>query len=129
MHLVFLSLLLLSPFSASSVKENPLFDAYSTEISIKQENQRLDNFAIQLKNSPGSRALIVFFSQDEQSARSVKVRARRAVKYLVKTRGIDPSKVVMRYDGPCRPNQILLYLLYTNEADPAADKYCPKPTK
>lgn len=127
MHHVFLSLLLLTLFSAGPVRESPLFDAYSTSISIKQENGRLDNYAIQLKNAPDSRSLIVAFSENEQSAAAVKARARRAVRYLVKTRGINPSKIVMRYDGPCRPNQILLYLLYPNQVDPPPDRYlCPR---
>ena len=124
MHLIFLSVLLLTPLLSSAVKENPLFDAYHTSISIKEENQRLDNYAIQLKNSPGSRALIVVYSENEQSASSVKTRARRAVRYLVKTHGLDPAKVVMRYDGACKHDEILLYLFFPNETDPPPDTTC-----
>jgi hypothetical protein len=124
MHLVFLSLLLLTPLLSSAVRDSPVFDAYSTSISIKQENARLDNYAIQLKNSPSSRGIIIAYSEDEQSAPSVKARARRAVRYLVKTRGIDAAKVVMRYDGVCRPNQLVLYLLYPDQVDPTPDPTC-----
>lgn len=123
MRLVFLSLLLLAPLP-NSVRENPVFDAYSTRISIKQENERLDNYAIQIKNAPDSRAVIVVYSEDEQSAASVKARARRAVKYLVKTRGLDPAKVAMRYFGACRPNQIVLYVLYPDQLNPTPDATC-----
>jgi len=66
--------LLLTPLLSSAAKENPLFDAYYTSISIKQENQRLDNYAVQLKNSPGSRALIVVYSENEQSTPAAKAR-------------------------------------------------------
>ena len=125
MHLIFLSVLLLTPLLSSAVKENPLFDAYHTSISIKEENQRLDNYAIQLKNSPGSRALIVVYSENEQSTPAAKARARRAVRYLVKTRGLEPARVVMRFEGACsRHNQILLYLFYANEADRPPDPKC-----
>jgi len=125
MQLVLLSFLLLTPLLSSSVRENPLFDRYYTSISIKQENERLDNYAIQLKNGPGSRALIVVYSENEQSTPAAKARARRAVRYLVKTHGLDPARVVMRFEGACsRHNQILLYLYYPNEADRPPDPEC-----
>ena len=123
MHLVFLSLLLFIPLLSSPVKENPLFDVYDTRISIKQQNARLDNYAIQLKNAPGSRGILVVYSANEHSAPSAKASARRAIRYLVKTRGLDSSRVVMRYDGPCKQNMILLYVLYSNETDPGHNPY------
>jgi len=123
MHLVFLSFLLVTPLLSSSVRENPLFDVYDTSISIKQQNTRLDNYSIQIKNAPGSRAVIVVYSEDEHSAQSAKASARRAVRYLVKTRGLDPSRVVMRYDGLCKQNMILLYVIYQNESDPGHNPY------
>jgi hypothetical protein len=72
MQLVFLLFLVLRPFFADI---NPVFDEYDTRISIKQENGRLDNYAIQIKNSPGSRALIVVYAENEKTTR-------RAMKYL-----------------------------------------------
>jgi len=116
--------LLLIPLLPIAPDENPLFDRYSTSISIKQEHERLDNYAIQLKNSPGSRALIIVYAENEKTAASVKARARRAVEYLVKTRGLNRVRVVWRYDGACKQNEILLYLLFPNEVDPSPDTKC-----
>src|ERR1044072_4542216 len=87
-----------------SVDIGPVFDEYDTRISIKQENERLDNYAIQVKTSPGSRALIVVYAEKEETAATVKARARRAMKYLVKTRGVDPARVAWRYEAVCREN-------------------------
>ena len=121
-----LALLLLAGFVSSSAeaKENPLFDSYYTLISIKAENARLDNYAAQLRNAPLGRAVIVVYAGSENTVRSAKARALRAVRYLVKTRGVDPSRVVWRYDAACGHEEILLYLLYPNEADPTPDTKC-----
>lgn len=124
MHLVCLFFLLCTVNPSSSADVGPLFDTYDTRISIEAENERLDNYAIQLKNSPGSRALLVVYAANEDTAASVKARARRAVRYLVKTRGVNAARVAWRYDGACKNNLILLYHLYPNEADPARDTTC-----
>ena len=126
MHFIFLSVLLLAPLFSSAVRENPLFDVYDTKISIAEENARLDNYAVQIKNSTGGRGLIVVYSESDHNAPAVKARARRAVKYLVKTRGVDPAKVVMRYDAACGYNHILLYLFFENQADPPPDTKCSR---
>src|SRR5215212_6257744 len=99
MHLVSLLFLLLTPLLSSYARENPLFDRYYTSISIKQENARLDNYAFQLKNAPDSRALIIVYAETEHTVASAKARVRRAVTYLVKTRGLRPARVMWRYDG------------------------------
>src|SRR5215218_2616252 len=124
MPLVSLIFLLLTPFLSSSPDLGPLFDAYSTGISIKQENGRLDNYAIQLKSSPEIRALIVVYAESENSGRSGRARARRAVRYLVKTRRLNPARIVWRFEGVCKHNVIFLYLLYPTDADPPRDTTC-----
>jgi hypothetical protein len=118
MQLVFLLLLVLS------VDIGPVFDEYDTRISIKQENERLDNYAIQLQYSPSSRALIVVYAENKKTAASVKARARRALKYLVRTRGVDPARVAWRYEAVCRENLIILFHLYPDQADPVRDSKC-----
>ena len=115
---------LLTPFLSSSPDLGPLFDAYSMRISIKQENARLNNYAMQLKSAPDTRALIVVYAENEISATSARARALRAVRYLVKTRGLNPARIVWRFEGVCTRNQILLYLLYADEADPRRDTTC-----
>lgn len=124
MHLIALFLLLVAPFLATAARESPLFDVYSTKISSKQEHGRLDNYAIQLKYDPGSRALILVYAENENSAPATKARARRAVRYLVKTRGLNPARVVWRFEGACKRDEIYLYLLYPNERDPVRDTKC-----
>lgn len=126
MHLAALFLLLLAPFLATAVRESPLFDVYSTKISSKQERERLDNYAIQVKNSPESRALILVYAENENTAPATKARARRAVRYLVKTRGLNPARVVWRFEGACKSDEIHLYLLYPDQRDPARDTTCTR---
>ena len=124
MHLVSLIFLLVTPFLSTAVRDSPRFDAYSTKISIKQENGRLDNYAIQLKNDPNSRGLILVYAENEKTAAATKARARRAAKYLVKTRGLNPARVIWRFEGACKYDEIQLYLLYPTEADPIRDTKC-----
>jgi hypothetical protein len=121
MFVVFLFLLVLKPFPLDT---GPVFDAYDPSISIKQENERLDNFAIQIKNYAGSRGLIAVYAESEKAAASVKARARRAARYLVKTRGVNPVRVMWRYEAACKSNLIILYLLDPDRADPARDTKC-----
>lgn len=121
MYLAFLLLLVLKPFP---VDTGPRFDAYDTSISIKQENERLDNFAIQIKAYRGSRGLIAVYAENGKTAASVKARARRAAMYLVKTRGVDPVRVMWRYEAACKRNEIILYLLDPDRADPPRDINC-----
>lgn len=121
MYVVVLFLLVLQPFPLDT---GPRFDAYDTRISIKQENERLDNYAIQIKNYPGSRGLIAVYAENEKSAASVKARARRAARYLVKTRGVNPARVMWRYEAACKSNLIILYLLDPDRADPERDTKC-----
>jgi hypothetical protein len=122
MYVVFLFLLVLKPFPLDT---GPRFDAYDPSISIKQENERLDNFAIQIKNYAGSRGLIAVYAESEKAAASVKARARRAARYLVKTRGVNPVRVMWRYEAACaKGNLIILYLLDPDRADIPRDTKC-----
>lgn len=122
-HLIALFVAVLVPVSSAALRESPKFDEYYTIIGIKAENKRLDNYAIQLNNSPGSRGIILVYARDETSAKSAQARARRAVKYLVKIRGVDAARVTWKYECACVCNHemISLYLLYPNQADPMSD--------
>ena len=110
---------------SASADLGPLFDRYSTRISFKQEKERLDNYAIQVRNTPHSRALLVVYAKDDDTAKAAKARARRAVNYLVKTRGLSQSIVSWRYEGACaHDGTILLYLLEQRDAVPVPDIKC-----
>ena len=64
--------------------------------SFDDDKARLDNLAIELQNNPTYSAYIIMYQgTDRRSQRSgkVEVLSRRAIDYLVKVRGIDPSRV------------------------------------
>jgi hypothetical protein len=114
-----------SSLSSANARENPLFDRYHTKgFSFKAEKARLNNYAVQLQNAPGSRGLIVVYAESEGAAKSAQARARRAMRYLVRGRGISAERLAWRYERPCGREQILLYLFYPDEADPAPDLKC-----
>ena len=121
MYVAVLFLLVLKPFP---VDTGPVFDAYDPRLSIKQENERLNNFATVIKVYPGSRGLIAVYAENEKTAASVKARARRAARYLVKTRGVNPVRIMWRYEAACKRNVIILYLLDPDRADPPRDTKC-----
>ena len=121
MYVAVLFLLVLKPFP---VDTGPVFDAYDPRISVKQENERLNNFATVIKGYPGSRGLIAVYAENEKTAASVKARARRAARYLVKTRGVNPVRIMWRYEAACKRNVIILYLLDPDRADPPRDTKC-----
>jgi hypothetical protein len=126
MHTLSLGLLLISFVTSSpaATRENPLFDAYYTSIGFAAENARLNNYSILLKDSSGSRGLIVVYAKSERTAKSAQARARRAVRYLVKNRGVNPKRIAWRYERSCGREEILLYLFYPNETDPLPDPKC-----
>ena len=67
------------------------FDEYGN-IAFNDEKARLDNFAIQLQNEPGSQGYIVAYGSCAGEAQK---RADRAKDYLVTTRGIDPGRITI----------------------------------
>jgi hypothetical protein len=73
------------------------FDEYGN-ITFNDEKARLDNYAIQLQNQPGSQGYIIAYGSCEGEAQA---RADRAKDYLVNTRGIDAGRLVT-IDGGCR---------------------------
>jgi hypothetical protein len=67
------------------------FDEYGN-IAFNDEKARLDNFAIQLQNEPGSQGYIVAYGSCAGEAQR---RADRAKDYLVTTRGLDPGRITV----------------------------------
>ena len=126
MRLLTVSLLLLAALLSISARPrgSTLFDHYLTRIGIKAENERLKNFAIQLKNAPNSRGLIVVYAADEKSQKSATARALRAYRFVVNTYGIERGRVVWRYEAVCKNEQILLYLMFQDESIPSRDPKC-----
>jgi hypothetical protein len=85
----------------TSVKPPPpeprRFDEYGN-IRFNDEKARLDNFAIQLQNEPGSTATIIAYGTCSGEGQT---RGDRAKDYLVNTRGIEASRITV-VDGGCR---------------------------
>lgn len=71
------------------------FDEYGALLPLEQEHERLNNFAIQLKNSPGAVGYIVFYPDRGAHAREWRSRAARARRYLIREKRIDPKRVLI----------------------------------
>ena len=110
--------------SVRANRENPLFDTYDIRIGFKAAKKRLNNYAVQLQNGPGSRAVIIVYAESNARAKSVRNHALWITRYLTKNRGIDVNRVVWRYEDACGRDQVLLYLFFSNESDPMRDTKC-----
>jgi len=87
-------------FSVLSKPTQPIctkFDEYS-DLKFNDEKARLDNFAIQLQQQPGTQGYYVIFGSCDGEADQ---RSQRAVDYLVNTRGIDRGRITV-VNGGCR---------------------------
>ncbi len=73
------------------------FDEYGN-IRFNDEKARLDNYAIQLQNQPGSAGTIIVYGT---CAGEGQQRGDRAKDYLVNTRGIEAGRITV-VDGGCR---------------------------
>jgi hypothetical protein len=93
------------------------FDEYG-DIRFNDEKARLDNFAIQLQNQPGSTATIIAYGS---CAGQAQTRADRAKDYLVNTRGIDAGRITT-IDGGCRSDlTVQLWIVPAGATAPTAD--------
>jgi hypothetical protein len=106
---------------STSVKPPPAqpqkFDEYGN-IKFNDEKARLDNFAIQLQNNPGSTATIIVYGS---CAGEAQTRGDRAKDYLVNTRGIDAGRITV-IDGGCRSDlTVQLWIVPAGATAPAAD--------
>ncbi|MFN2530435.1 MAG: Ig-like domain-containing protein [Pyrinomonadaceae bacterium] len=92
------------------------FDEYGN-IRFNDEKARLDNYAIQLQNDPGSTATIIAYGS---CAGEGQTRADRAKDYLVNTRGIEAGRITS-IDGGCRSElTVQLWIVPQGSTAPAA---------
>ena len=90
------------------------FDEYS-DLRFNDEKARLDNFAIQLQQEPGSQGYYVIFGSCDGEADQ---RSTRAIDYLVNNRGIDRGRVTV-VNGGCRETlTVELWICPTGAAAP-----------
>lgn len=95
-----------------------LFDEYGN-IRFNDEKARLDNYAIQLQNEPGSTATIIVYGSCAGEAQQ---RGDRAKDYLVNTRGIEAGRITV-VDGGCRAElKVQLWIVPQGATAPAADE-------
>jgi len=93
------------------------FDEYGN-IKFNDEKARLDNYAIQLQNTPGSAATIIVYGS---CAGEAQARGDRAKDYLVNTRGIEAGRITV-VDGGCRSDLTVQLWVVPQGADaPAVD--------
>jgi hypothetical protein len=103
------------------------FDEYG-DIRFDDEKARLDNYAIQLQNAPGSQGYIIAYGTcagdglcTHTSCIVAEKRAERAKDYLVTTRGIDAGRIVT-VDGGCRSAvDVELWVVPTGATAPSAN--------
>jgi len=92
------------------------FDEYGN-IKFNDEKARLDNYAIQLQNAPGSQGVILAYGT---CAGEAQARADRAKDYLVNTRGIDAGRLTT-VDGGCKSDlAVELWVVPSGATAPAA---------
>jgi hypothetical protein len=105
----------------TSVKPPPTparkFDEYGN-IRFNDEKARLDNYAIQLQNEPGSSGTILVYGSCAGEAQQ---RGDRAKDYLVNTRGIEAGRITV-VDGGCRADlAVQLWIVPQGAAAPTVD--------
>jgi hypothetical protein len=91
-------------------------DEYGT-LKPKEENTRLDNFAIELQTDPAAQAYIVAYGGRASRAGDAQKAAARAKDYLVSKRSIDPNQVVI-LDGGNREQPVIELWVVPSGAQP-----------
>jgi hypothetical protein len=93
------------------------FDEYGN-IRFNDEKARLDNYAIQLQNEPGSSGTIIVYGSCVGEGQQ---RGDRAKDYLVNTRGIEAGRITV-VDGGCRSElKVELWVVPQGAAAPTVD--------
>ena len=73
------------------------FDKFESR-AFDDDKARLDAFAIELQNNPDSQGYIIMYQgtdKDSMRNRNVEKLSKRTLDYLVRTRGIDPRRIVI----------------------------------
>lgn len=73
------------------------FDEFES-LAFDDDKARLDAFAIELQNNPDSQGYIIMYQGTDKvsmKSRKVDILSKRTLDYLVKSRGIDPRRIVI----------------------------------
>ena len=95
------------------------FDEFPS-ISFDDDKARLDNLAIELQNTPGAQGHIIYYGGRTSSPAQVEALGARARNYLVVTRGIDASRLVMVNGGYREAPTFELWIVPQGATAPAA---------
>ncbi len=81
------------------------------DVRFNDEKARLDNFAIQLQNEPGSVGYILVYPGRKSKPGAAQRRADRAKDYIVSTRGLSPTRVATVVGGQREQLTIQLWVV------------------
>ncbi len=79
---------------------------------------RLDNYAIGLQGRTNGSGYMIIYQGTEKRAPDADKMAKRTLDYLVKVRGIDPSRLTLIQGGQRLQTTIALYFVYPNGTIP-----------
>jgi hypothetical protein len=94
------------------------FDEYGA-LSFEDEKTRLDNFAIQLQNTPGAQGYIFVYGSQQVDPNAVESRLKRAKNYLIKKRGLHPGRIVTQNGGLRNELAVELFIVPVGATPPA----------
>lgn len=86
------------------------FDQYG-DIKFENEKARLDNFVIQILNSPQARGLILMYAGQETFKGEAAYRLQRVKSYLSNVRGLDASRLIAVDCGFVKELTAILYVV------------------
>jgi hypothetical protein len=90
------------------------FDEYG-DVSLINEETRLANFDIQLRQEPGAQGYVIVYG-----SRRVKPHIARVRKFLIEKRGLEPSRIVLMDGGYSKTQKVELWIVPTGAAPPTA---------
>src|SRR5438067_1597926 len=107
---LFLIMLTASFSSAQEIRDPVKFDEFGN-LNCEDEMARLDNFAVQLQNSPSMVGYVVAYGGRYGRRGEAWARASRIKSYLVKSRGLDAGRIAKINGGYMKSLTIDLWIL------------------
>jgi hypothetical protein len=104
------------------------FDEYA-DIGFEDEKARLDNFAIQLMNTPTARGAFLAFAGNPTYRGEAAHRLQRGKNYIVKVRSIAPERVITIDSGFRTDFSISLYTVPAGATLPVLDSLSLDPSQ
>lgn len=98
------------------------FDEYG-EILLEEEAERLDNFALQLKNEPGSQGVVIVYGRFGYKRGDIQAHANRVKDYLVDKHDIASERIVIVTGGNIEESTVELWIT------PSGSKFTPGATR